>query len=64
VAAFRRAPVLAIDVREYDLLEDPGAIDRVAARVRRRLEPELPQAELWPDAEGSAAGATAGSAAA
>jgi deoxyadenosine/deoxycytidine kinase len=55
--AFRRAPVLSIDVREYDLLEDPRAIDRVAARVRRRLEPELPQAELWPDAGGELAAA-------
>jgi deoxyadenosine/deoxycytidine kinase len=51
IAGFRRAPVLALDVREYDLLDDPSAIDRVAARVRQRLEPELPQAELWPGGE-------------
>jgi deoxyadenosine/deoxycytidine kinase len=51
-AAFHRAPVLAIDVRDYDLVDDPGAIDRVAARVRARLEPELPQVELWPDGDG------------
>jgi deoxyadenosine/deoxycytidine kinase len=50
IAGFRRAPVLRIDVREYDLVEDPQAIDRVAARLRARLEPELPQVELWPDA--------------
>lgn len=49
IARFRRAPVLALDVREYDLLDDPRAVDRVAARVRRRLEPEIPQAELWPE---------------
>ncbi len=42
-------------MREYDLLEYPRAIDRVAARVRARLEPELPQAELWPDPEGGLA---------
>ena len=57
IAGFRRAPVLGIDVREYDLLDDPRAIDRVAARVRRRLEPEIPQAELWPDADGGVAAA-------
>ena len=56
-AGFRRCPVLAIDVREYDLLDDPRAIDRVAARVRARLEPDLPQAELWPDAGGAATAA-------
>ena len=50
-AGFRRCPVLAIDVREYDLFADPDAIEAVAARVRRRLEPELPQTELWPPAE-------------
>ena len=43
-------PVLAIDVREYDLVGDPGAVDAVAARVRARIEPELPQTELWPAA--------------
>ncbi len=39
-ATFRRAPMLAIDVREYDLVDDPAAIDRVAARVRARLDLE------------------------
>jgi deoxyadenosine/deoxycytidine kinase len=58
-AAFHRAPVLAIDVRDYDLVDDPGAIDRVAARVRARLEPELPQVELWPGADHAAAAAPA-----
>jgi deoxyadenosine/deoxycytidine kinase len=48
IADFRRCPVLAIDVREYDLVADPAAVDAVAARVRARLEPELPQTEFWP----------------
>ena len=51
IAGFRRCPVLAIDVRDYDLLADPGAIEDVAGRVRRRLERQLPQTELWPAAE-------------
>ena len=46
IESFRRCPVLSIDVREYDLLADPHAIDAVAARVRRQVEPELPQTEL------------------
>ena len=51
IAGFRRCPVLSIDVRDYDLFADPDAIEAVAARVRRRLEPDLPQTELWPPAE-------------
>lgn len=51
IAGFRRCPVLVIDVRDYDLVADPRAIDQVAARVRRRLEPELPQTELWAEME-------------
>ena len=47
IDGFRRCPVLAIDVRDYDLVADPDAIDAVAARVRQRLEPELPQTELF-----------------
>ncbi len=57
IAAFRHCPVLAIDVREYDLVGDPGAIDRVAARVRARLAPESPAAEPWPP---TGAGVTGG----
>ena len=48
IAGFRRCPVLRLDIRDYDLLRDPLAIDEVAASVRRRLEPELPQVELFP----------------
>jgi hypothetical protein len=47
----RRLPPLPgarIDVRDYDLVADPSAIDVVAARVRERLEPQLPQTELFP----------------
>jgi deoxyadenosine/deoxycytidine kinase len=48
IERFRHCPVLSIDVRDYDLVEDPGAIEEIAARVRQRLERELPQTELWP----------------
>ena len=51
IAAFRHCPVLRIDVREYDLFGDPAAAaEGIAARVRQRLEKELPQTELWPPA--------------
>ena len=48
IDGFRRCPVLAIDVRGYDLIADPRAIEDVAGRVRQRLERQLPQTELWP----------------
>ena len=48
IAGFRACPVLSLDVRDYDLVADPSAIEVVAARVRARLEPELPQTELFP----------------
>jgi deoxyadenosine/deoxycytidine kinase len=49
IAGFRHCPVLPIDVREYDLFRDSaGAAEEIAARVRQRLERELPQTELWP----------------
>ena len=49
IASFRHCPVLTIDVREYDLFKDSsGAAEEIAARVRQRLERELPQTELWP----------------
>ncbi|HKO15306.1 MAG TPA: deoxynucleoside kinase [Gemmatimonadaceae bacterium] len=47
-ADFRACPVLAVDVRDYDLVSDPDSIDEVAARVRQRLDGEIPQTELWP----------------
>jgi deoxyadenosine/deoxycytidine kinase len=48
IRGFRHSPVLSLDVREYDLVADPGALEDVAARVRQRLERQLPQTELWP----------------
>lgn len=48
IRGFRQAPVLAIDVRDYDLHAAPEAIENIAAQVRARLERELPQTELWP----------------
>jgi len=48
IARFRACPVLSLDVREYDLVADPAAIEAIAARVRAWLEPELPQTELFP----------------
>ena len=50
IGQFRRCPVLKLDIRDYDLLRDPAAIDDIAATVRRRLEPDIPQTELWPTA--------------
>lgn len=46
IGGFRRCPVLAVDVRDYDLLADPSAVDVVIRRIRARLQPELPQMEL------------------
>jgi deoxyadenosine/deoxycytidine kinase len=48
ITGFRRCPVLRLDVREYDVVGDPGAAEAIVARVRRQLEGELPQTELWP----------------
>ena len=50
IAGFRACPVLSLDVRGYDLVTDPMAIEQIAARVRARLEPGLPQTELFPGA--------------
>lgn len=51
IGAFRHCPVLFVDVREYDLNREPAAAaEEIAARVRQRLERELPQTELWPAA--------------
>jgi deoxyadenosine/deoxycytidine kinase len=48
IAGFKHCPTLTLDIREYDLISDPGAVEDVAARVRLELEGELPQTELWP----------------
>jgi deoxyadenosine/deoxycytidine kinase len=50
IRGFRPCPVLSLDVRDYDLVEDPYAIEAIAAKVRARLEPSLPQTELFPAA--------------
>jgi deoxyadenosine/deoxycytidine kinase len=50
IAGFRACPVLSLDVRDYDLVADPMAIEQIAARVRARLEPALPQTDLFPGA--------------
>ena len=50
IGRFRACPVLSLDVREYDLVADPAAMEAIAARVRARLEPELPQTEPFPGA--------------
>ncbi len=56
IAGFRACPVLSLDVRGYDLVADPSAIEHIAAQVRRRVEPALPQTELFPGGVGAAAG--------
>jgi deoxyadenosine/deoxycytidine kinase len=53
VASFRACPVLSLDVRDYDLVADPRAIEQIAARVRARLDPSLPQTDLFPAALGT-----------
>lgn len=48
IGGFRHCPVLSLDVREYDLIGDPAAVEEIEARVQVQLEGELPQTELWP----------------
>jgi deoxyadenosine/deoxycytidine kinase len=48
IDGFTRCPVLRLDIREYDLINDPNAVDDIATRVRLELEKEIPQTELWP----------------
>jgi len=48
IGSFAHCPVLSIDVREYDLVAEPNAVEEIAGRVRLELERELPQTELWP----------------
>jgi deoxyadenosine/deoxycytidine kinase len=48
IGEFCHCPVLALDVLEYDLINDQGAVEEIAARLRTELEGELPQTELWP----------------
>jgi len=46
ITRFCACPVLALDVRDYDLVGDPSTIDPIAAKVRAVIEPVLPQTEL------------------
>src|SRR5262249_45845460 len=46
IAKFRHCPVLSLDVRDYDLVADAGAIEDIAGRVRLRLGGGLRQREL------------------
>ena len=39
---FRHCPVLGIDVRDYDLVGDPAAVDTIVDQVRARLKPVIP----------------------
>ena len=48
IEGFTKCPVLRLDVRDYDLFEDPGSAEAIAARVRTELEREIPQTELFP----------------
>jgi deoxyadenosine/deoxycytidine kinase len=48
IVQFRHCPVLELDVRDYDLVADPDAVEEIAGRVRLQLEGELPQTELFP----------------
>jgi len=47
IAGFHHCPILRLDVREYDLVADPTGVDAIARQLRARLEPELPQGELF-----------------
>jgi deoxyadenosine/deoxycytidine kinase len=48
ISGFRACPVLSLDVRDYDLVGNPLAIEPIAAHVRGRVEPGLPQTDLFP----------------
>jgi deoxyadenosine/deoxycytidine kinase len=50
IADFRACPVLSLDVRDYDLVGDPLALEPIAALVRARVEPAVPQTDLFPGA--------------
>ena len=48
IQGFKHCPILALDVRDYDLVTSAEAVEEIADRVRAQLEGELPQTELWP----------------
>ncbi len=47
IGAFRRCPVLRVDVRDYDIVASPASLDAVVRLIRQRVAPSLPQHELW-----------------
>ena len=47
IPSFRRAPVLTVDVRDYDVVEDPASLDPIVRQVERRLEGRVPQPSLF-----------------
>ena len=47
IGAFRRCPVLHVDVRDYDVVASPASLDTVVRLIRDRVAPRLPQHELW-----------------
>jgi deoxyadenosine/deoxycytidine kinase len=48
IDGFNHCPILPLDVRDFDLVANPEAVEEIADRVRVQLEGELPQTELWP----------------
>jgi deoxyadenosine/deoxycytidine kinase len=44
---FKRAPLLTVDVRDYDLMENPGSLDPIVRQVEQRLEGRVPQPSLF-----------------
>lgn len=48
IEEFNHCPILALDVRDFDLVASTEAVEEIADRVRVQLEGELPQTELWP----------------
>lgn len=48
IEEFNHCPILALDVRDFDLVVNTEAVEEIADRVRAQLEGELPQTELWP----------------
>jgi len=47
IPTFRRAPVLTVDVRDYDVVGDPGSLDPIVKQVEQRLDGRVPQPSLF-----------------
>lgn len=48
IEGFKHCPILPLDVRDFDIVANPEAVEEISDRVRVQLEGELPQTELWP----------------